>query len=521
MPEYRKIDGTNNNQTEKKWGSAGQTLLRLVKPQAYADGISKPRQGPNARAISNAVCRVEIPRQSGTGLSDFMWAWGQFLDHELDLTPEQSGEEGEEMKVEIGAGDPFFAAGELSLHRSKFADGTGKNGEPAEQINDITAFIDASNVYSSDKDKAADLRSGKGGKLRTGQKNLLPLDSANPNPVQKKFFLAGDARASENSMLISMHTLFMREHNRRCDQIANAKKGLSDEAIYQRARRYVGALMQVITYKEFLPALLGDLAPGTHSSYDPDINPGISNIFATVGYRLGHSMLSEHLRMENEKREVALAEAFFTGGVELVKKNGIEPFLAGAMRQRMREIDTTIVESVRSFLFTREDSPPTLFDLAARNIMRGRDHGIPGYNECREDMHRQLHRLGVPATVLGKLKLAPKMDFWDIAHGSDIGKKLASVYNDVDEIDPWVGMLAENHVEGANVGELTAAILIDQFTRLRDGDRFWYSRDPDLRAELAETGENLARLENRRLSDVIRDNTEITIAHGNIFYAAP
>ncbi len=73
-------------------------------------------------------------------------------------------------------------------------------------------------------------------------------------------FLAGDIRANEQVGLTSVHTLFMREHNRLADLIKAVDPGLSDEDIYQKARKIVGAQMQIITYNEFLPALLGDAA---------------------------------------------------------------------------------------------------------------------------------------------------------------------------------------------------------------------------------------------------------------------
>ena len=81
-------------------------------------------------------------------------------------------------------------------------------------------------------------------------------------------FLAGDVRANEQVGLLAFHTLFVREHNRLADKIVKKYKralpsGTSerDEHIYQLARKIVGAELQAITYNEFLPALLGPMAP--------------------------------------------------------------------------------------------------------------------------------------------------------------------------------------------------------------------------------------------------------------------
>jgi hypothetical protein len=92
---------------------------------------------------------------------------------------------------------------------------------------------------------------------RASGNGLSPTDAAG-------FFLAGDVRVNENVEPTSIQTLFAREHNRLADQIARNNPALTDEPIYQRARALVGAEIQVITYKQWLPALLG---PSSLPSY--------------------------------------------------------------------------------------------------------------------------------------------------------------------------------------------------------------------------------------------------------------
>ena len=108
---------------------------------------------------------------------------------------------------------------------------------------------------------------GTGAKLLTSANNLLPYNTAGlpnqnngPTPANQ-LFLAGDIRANENLLLTSMQTVFMREHNRLVDLIAVQQPGLNAEQQYQLARKIVGAEIQAITYKEFLPALMGSAAP--------------------------------------------------------------------------------------------------------------------------------------------------------------------------------------------------------------------------------------------------------------------
>src|SRR5439155_13562961 len=236
-----------------------------------ADGISTPAgtDRPSARAVSNAVAAAD---PDGTlndrNLSAFVYAWGQFLDHDLDLTPGASP--AETFNVAVPAGDPSFDPFNTSQHviplnRSLYDLTTGTStANPRQQINTLTAWIDGSVVYGSDATRAAALRTFVGGTLKTSAGDLLPfntdgLPNANDAHIfpNDQLFLAGDVRANENAELTSLQTLFMREHNRIAGQLAAQHPGMSDEQLYQRARQIVGAEIQAITYNEFLPALLG------------------------------------------------------------------------------------------------------------------------------------------------------------------------------------------------------------------------------------------------------------------------
>ena len=108
-------------------------------------------------------------------------------------------------------------------------------------------------------------------------------------------YFAGDDRASENPGLLSMQTLFMREHNRVATQLAQVNPGWNDERLYQEARRIVIAQIQHITFNEFLPVLSGDNslkpnATGYFNGYDSSLNVSIYNEFATAAFRFGHGL---------------------------------------------------------------------------------------------------------------------------------------------------------------------------------------------------------------------------------------
>ena len=503
------IDGSGNNDANPEWGSAGEQLLRLTTIE-YADATSSlaGEDRPSAREISNAIAAQDESILSSGYLTDLTWLWGQFIDHDIDLTENVTDDDGnplEPVPIEVPTGDPFFdplGTGEATIgfNRSLYDESTGDSADnPRQQINEITSFLDGSVIYGSDEERAAELRTFEDGKLKTSEGDLLPFNEAgldNAGGTSSSLFLAGDVRANENAALSAMHTVWVREHNRWAERIAAQDPSLTDEEIFQQARAIVIAELQAITFNEFLPALLGDDSIADYEGYDSSVNPGIANVFSTAAYRFGHSMLSsELLRLNNDgsvadEGNLSLSDAFFAPD-ELIG-NGIDSILLGAASQRAQEIDNLVVDDVRNFLF----GPPGAggFDLASLNIQRGRDHGLADYNQTRVDFG-----------------LEPVEDFAEITSDPQLAANLEELYGDVNNVDVWVGGLAEDHAPGSNLGELFTTIIADQFSRIRDGDANWYQN--------VFSGRELARLESTTLADVIQRNTGITSLRGNMFYA--
>ena len=503
--EVASLDGTDNNLLYTDWGSTDSQLLRLVSVE-YADGVWLPsgEDRASARVISNAVSAQSVSVESTRYLTDLTWLWGQFIDHDLDLTA--SGVE-ESFDIAVPTGDEYFDPYEtgtatIGLARSVYDPDTGHEEEdPRQQINLITAFLDGSVVYGSDQERADALRTFVGGRLKTSDGDLLPFNVEgldNAGGPSDTLFLAGDVRANENAALTAMHTLWVREHNRLADEIASQYPEFSDEQIYQQARAIVRAEIQAITFNEFLPALLGKDAIAPYEGYNPDINPGISNLFSTAAYRFGHSMLSSELLRLNvdgtvvEEGNLALRDAFFAP--QQIVDGGIDSLLFGAANQLAQEIDTLVIDDVRNFLFGQPGQGG--FDLAALNIQRGRDHGLADYNQARID-----------------LGLQPVTSFDQITSNTALVLELERLYGHIDNIDAWVGGLAEDHLPDSSVGEFIHTVLVDQFQRLRDGDRFWYQN--------LYSGRKLADLERTTLADVIGRNTDIEGLSGNVFVDRP
>jgi CshA-type fibril repeat protein len=493
-------------------GAAGQAQIRISGQAWFDDGNGASGvdglDRPNPRAISNAIFtqidgngdHIDMPNEGG--FSSLLWVWGQFLDHDLDQTLDSST--AGTAPIPIPEGDPMLDEGitQLNFNRSTPIPGTGSGDVPREYANRITSFIDGSNIYGSDDAKLDALLEPGTAKLRLSTDGTILFGLGSGTPIFGNGFVTGDTRAGENIALLSMHALFAREHNRMVDALnaAAAAENLTltlDEQ-FEGARSRLEAIMQAITYNEFLPKLIGTDALPAYVDHDPTVNPAISLEFSTAIYRLGHTLLSPTIARMNEdgstvtQGDLALRDAFQVRGV--VEETGIEAILRGMSTTMSQELDTFLVEDVRSFLFTTGQGTFGS-DLAALNIQRGRDHGLPTLNELRE-----------------ALNLGSYASFAEITSDPVLAAKLEAVYGDVDRVDLWVGGLAEDTVPGGMVGETFRAVLIDQFLRLRNGDPFWS-------AGRGFGEDELDALWSTTLSDVIRRNGDVADLQDDAFLA--
>lgn len=507
--EFRTLDGTGNNKGRPAWGSAGSTYLREASGAAYGDGLNTPAGAnrPSARAISNAVCdQGPAETEDERGLSTAVYEFGQFLDHDIGLAKAGFTEK---FDIPVPAGDAWFdpagtGAKVIWLDRSAFDPATGK-ATPRQQINTVSSFIDGSQIYGTDAARADWLRSKVGGRLKVRDTEfgpMLPLNDgtlSNDDPFRQpatSLVVAGDPRANEQPGLTTLHTIFVREHNGHADRLKALHPDWNDERLYQEARRIVIAELQRITVEEFVPAITGRRLP-PYRGYQPGVNPGLSNVFATAAYRIGHSMVGPDIGVLDERfEEVAslpLAEIFFNPGA-IAAAGGVTPIVRYFVSNIHQRVDTQLVGELRNFLFGAPGAGG--FDLAALNIQRGRDHGLPDYNTVRKDFG------------LAKVK-----SFAEITRNAALAAKLQALFGTVNNVDAWVGMLAEDHLPGASVGATHAATLLDQFARLRDGDRFWYQNNQFGR-------DDLAAIERTGLSDILTRNSTAGRVQPNVFFAA-
>jgi hypothetical protein len=514
--ENRTLTGEGNNFNNPEWGAANSEVLRQTTVN-YADGISIINDSnlPMPRILSNNIFDQPNTDFDNNNLSDYVWVFGQFIDHDVTLVESDNTEP---IFLEIPTDDQFFSPSEFIVTaRNEAREGSGTDiNNPRQYTNHISSFIDASAVYGSDQERADWLRDFQGdGKLKVSEGDLLPwnttngelsgdIDASAPAMADdtrslSKFYVAGDVRANENPLLIGMHTLFVREHNRLCDELRADNPNWSGERIYQRARKFVGAYIQNIVYDEWLPSM--GVVVTDYSGYRDDVNPTISNVFSAAAFRLGHTLINSNIiRMDYNGDEISdgnilLKDAFFNPlAIEIA--GGVDPYFKGMGTQIMQKMDSRVISDIRNFLFGSPGSGG--LDLASINIFRGRDRGLSDFNTIRDDF-------GLP-------KVSSFSDFLGTAEEVEI---YSNNYNSVDEIDAWVGMLGEKHMPGKIFGELIVRILEDQFQRLRDGDRFYFENDPVF------TESDIAAIKEVNLHYILMRNSDIEAMQKDLFFAMP
>uniref|UniRef100_A0A8C9SQK1 Peroxidasin n=1 Tax=Scleropages formosus TaxID=113540 RepID=A0A8C9SQK1_SCLFO len=546
--KYRSHDGTCNNLQHPMWGASLTAFERLLK-SVYDNGFNLPR-GTSQR-LQNGF-PLPLPRLVSTTMigtetitpddryAHMLMQWGQFLDHDLDSTVvalSQSRFSDGQLCSSVCTNDPpcfpiMFPPNDprqlrsgarcMFFVRSSPVCGSGMTSllmnsvYPREQINQLTSYVDASNVYGSSRHEADEIRdlASQRGLLRQGivqrsGKPLLPFATGPPTECMRDenespipCFLAGDHRANEQLALTAMHTVWFREHNRIAAELLRLNPHWDGDTIYHEARKIVGAQMQHITYSHWLPKVLGDVGMkmlGEYHGYDPNVNAGIFNAFATAAFRFGHTLINPILYRLDDRFQpipqghISLHKAFFSP-FRIVNEGGIDPLLrglfgvAGKMRVPTQLLNTELTERLFSMAHA------VALDLAAMNVQRGRDHGIPPYNDYRVFCN-----------------LTSAQDFEDLKNeikNPSVRDKLRRLYGTPLNVDLFPALMAEDLVPGSRLGPTLMCLLVTQFRRVRDGDRFWYEnpgvfspaqltqiKQASLARVLCDNGDNITRVQ--------------------------
>jgi peroxidase len=490
--QFRTIDGSNNNLDAPAMNQTDTDFARLGPPN-FADGFDSMTTGPNPREISNIVVAQPDAGENGpylvdgngVALSGMMYAWGQFIDHDLDLERQGTGTD---ISIPIPAGDPL-APGSIPMTRVAIDPATGVAGHPAAAINTVTGWLDGSQIYGSDAATASQLRTADG-HMKVSAGDNLPI----VNTPRGDAYAAGDVRAQENPDLTALQTLFLREHNFQVDRLHEQHPHWSGDKLYETAKAITTAEMVNITYNEFLPHLLGEDAIAPYQGYDPKVDARISEEFEGAAYRFGHSIVSDEISAISNTgaftSEQTLAQSFFEDPA-IFQATGADGLLRHLAGDLANPLDTHLVDGLRNLLV----DPPSGIDLAAINIQRGHDLGLGTLNQTR-----------------AALGLTPYTSFEQVSSDPQTVAALKQAYGDVGAIDLWTGGLAEDHVAGSVIGSTFGKIIGDQFTALRDGDRFYFENqkfDPH----------TLSQIKDTTLSDLILRDTDTTAIQSDAFVA--
>lgn len=530
---FRTFDGVCNNLQHPQRGAVSAAFRRLL-PANYADGISDPRVAVSGRVLP-AVRSISTFQHRDLGFHDhavtiFLPAWGQLIDHDMASGAEtkdpQTNEEPkccdvpEERRhpacwpIDIPAEDPFFSHyRKRCMNFVRSATGLKEHCKLGSRstFNTVTSILDAGFVYGTDEEKSRKLRVFRGGLLKSnsmhrdkGLKDLLPpnLDEKACKRDGERFdcFLAGDGRVNQQVMLVTLHTLLMREHNRIAEVFGQINPHWDDERIYQETRNIIAAQVQHITYNEFLPMVLGKhqmkkygllLKQQGYTTYDPELDTSLPVAFFAAAFRFGHSLLpstierwsTSHKFISSKKLSDMLLRPF-----DMYEAGVADQYMSGFMNQVSQAVDDGVTKELTNHLFKTKQGFGA--DLASLNMQRGRDHGMPSYNAFRE--------------FCG----LPRARHWNDLSGAFTNntlQKYSDIYDSPEDIDLWSAGISERPAPGSMLGPVFACILGETFRNLRGGDRFWYENEGSPNSF---TPAQLEEIRRDKLSRIICDNSD-------------
>ncbi|EGT51247.1 hypothetical protein CAEBREN_24129 [Caenorhabditis brenneri] len=527
--EFQRYDGWYNNLANSEWGSAGSRLHRDARSH-YSDGVYSVNNSlPSARELSDTMFKGESGIPNTRGCTTLLAFFSQVVAYEIMQSNGVSCPL-ETLKIQVPLCDSVFdkecqGKTEIPFTRAKYDKATGNGlNSPREQINERTSWIDGSFIYGTTQPWVSSLRSFKQGRLAEGVPGYPPLNNPhiplnNPAPPQvhrlmspDRLFMLGDSRVNENPGLLSFGLILFRWHNYNANQIHRKHPEWTDEQIFQAARRLVIASMQKIIAYDFVPALLGeDVRLSNYTKYMPHVPPGISHAFGAAAFRFPHSIVPPAmlLRKRGNKCEfrtevggypaLRLCQNWWNAQ-DIVKEYSVDEIILGMASQIAERDDNIVVEDLRDYIFG-----PMHFsrlDVVASSIMRGRDNGIPPYNELRRTF-------GLPPKTWETIN----EDFYK--KHTDKVQRLKSLYGgNILYLDAYIGGMLEGGENGP--GELFKEIIKDQFTRIRDGDRFWFEN----KLNGIFTDEEIQMIHGITLRDIIKATTDIdeTMLQKDVFF---
>uniref|UniRef100_A0A0B7AIC9 NAD(P)H oxidase (H2O2-forming) n=1 Tax=Arion vulgaris TaxID=1028688 RepID=A0A0B7AIC9_9EUPU len=561
-------DGWYNNLLHPDWGAIDTHLLRRSS-NSYSDGVYQPAgpERPNPFTVSTTAFNGTDGLGSVRNRNALLVFFGQQLVEEI-MDAQSPSCPVEFLNIPVPKGHKYNPQGidglEMPFRRARFDQRTGySSNNPRKQLNEITPYLDGSVIYGAGKSLEDALREFKDGRLLTTSKeiksswpvyNNIRLPFANP-PSPRDHFLRpvtrfrrfGNPRTYENPFLNALAVVWFRYHNYVAQEIQrqDSLNLLNDEQIFNAARKRVIAQYQKIVMYEWLPAWLSvndqqqtfDISEfpyeggknNTYAGYDPNVHPAISAEFQAAAFRYGHTLvpsgvLTKKIAQNSCINSVRAVQAKFTTAKDKGDSNvtvegirlcnsywvsqetlegepGIDEILRGMVFTRSGKEDNIIVSDIRELVFGPLEWSRR--DIGAINIQRGRELGLKSYNDVR--------------AAYG----LPRQKTWNDINSlyPDILAKLQVMYGSTDapdDLDLFPGGLLETVPDGP--GELFKAITLDQFLRIRHGDRFWFEN----KANGLFTEKELEEIKDTTFFDILRNVTnaldeKINISRTQVF----
>ena len=474
----RTIEGTHNDLQYPAMGSAGRRFGRNV-PLEHVFPDTANLLVPNPRVVSRELMtRDEF--KPATILNLMAASWIQFMVHDWFVHKKSAPADG--IEIPLAPGDDW-QGGKMQVGRSVPDPGPAGSTRPPAYTNSNSHWWDASQVYGCETAVAASLRSGQGGKLKMeASGKLLPVDPST----------GLDCTGFTDNWWIGLsmlHTLFALEHNYLCDELAKLNRGWNDTQLFATAKLINSALMAKIHTVEWTPAILPHpiVKMAMNTNWNGLVNPDLQEVFTFIGddellggiigskadhHTAPYSLTEEFVavyRMHPLIPDEVVFRSSATGS-ELERRS--LPDIAGRKTRAVVE-RLSMADMFYSFgvshpgAITLHNYPKHLqnltrdngerFDLAAVDILRDRERGVPRYNQFRRLVHKE-----------------PLASFDEITDNPEWRKQLKRVYDgNIEMVDLMTGLFAEPLPEGFGFSDTAFRIFVLMASRRLKSDRFF------------------------------------------------
>ncbi|CAH1129175.1 unnamed protein product [Ceutorhynchus assimilis] len=422
--KYRTPTGECNNVRHWRWGNRGAPFLRLLPPR-YADGISAPKESvsdsPLRSPLDISVSLQNIATHAHESVTALLGAWSELLLHDLastgNLKSQSCCDDGKKNHGECYGKLPNGECREY-MRTLPAVEMDNCDFKYRNQINLASSFLDGSAVYGSNYASIEKLRN-----YDNGLVNVSACSSCQSNVL---------------------YSAILKEHNRIAINLANLNRHWTDDVLFYESKRIVSAELQHITYNEFLPTLLGQ-----------------------------QSIVNSDLELQTHGRYAKYSSSRKAGVYNEVALGALPALLSMLPRELLNKTAESFAEMV-DILISLPAQAPSMhmvvplrsdWDTAALFIHMGRDHGIPGYTSWLQ----YCSNVTSPQS--------PTFNDMQANIKPEYVKALKYLYVNPEDVDLLTGALMETPNPGCVVGPTLNCLLKEQFTLLKESDRFWYEND--------------------------------------------